>query len=160
MGRWKGAPSFPAAGHELQIGERSRQFSLKTPMTRSRLQLGRSASPQQGGDGGSGEPSKTGYPWISRLGHAPPPHPASQAHSQQHGINAHSTPVQPRRLRIGRWGNVLAVRLPQALSNLLRLQLGDDLELQLLPSGQLLLTPTPRRSRLALCEALQTAADQ
>ena len=55
---------------------------------------------------------------------------------------------------------MLAVRLPQALSNLLRLQLGDDLELQLLPSGQLLPTPTPRRSRLALCEALQTAADQ
>ena len=50
---------------------------------------------------------------------------------------------------------MLAVRLPQGLSALLRLQMGDELELQLLSSAQLLLTPAPRRSRLALCAALQ-----
>jgi antitoxin component of MazEF toxin-antitoxin module len=55
---------------------------------------------------------------------------------------------------------VLAVRLPQALSELLHLQLGDELQLQLLASGRLMLTPQPRRSRVALCDALQTAANQ
>jgi len=90
----------------------------------------------------SGALTGHGYPWIS--GHGTPPTP---------------TPRTPT-LRIGRWGNVLAVRLPQGLCNLLRLQRGDSLELQLLRSGQLLLTPRPRRSRLALCEALQAAADQ
>ena len=76
-----------------------------------------------------------GYPWISAYGH--------------------QRTRPSRTLRIGRWGNVLAVRLPQGLSALLRLQMGDELELQLLSSGQLLLTPAPRRSRLALCAALQ-----
>jgi antitoxin component of MazEF toxin-antitoxin module len=55
---------------------------------------------------------------------------------------------------------VLAVRLPQALSDLLRLQMGDELELQLLSSGQVLLTPAIRRSRLALDAALQQGGDQ
>jgi antitoxin component of MazEF toxin-antitoxin module len=91
---------------------------------------------------GSGALTRHGYPWISGRGTPPAP--------------THPTPT----LRIGRWGNVLAVRLPQGLCNLLRLQRGDTLDLQLLRSGQLLLTPRPRRSRLALCEALQAAADQ
>lgn len=90
----------------------------------------------------SGVLTSNGYPWISGRGTPPAP--------------THPKPT----LRIGRWGNVLAVRLPQGLCNLLRLQRGDTLELQLLRSGQLLLTPRPRRSRLALCEALQAAADQ
>jgi antitoxin component of MazEF toxin-antitoxin module len=55
---------------------------------------------------------------------------------------------------------VLAVRLPQALSDLLRLQMGDELELQLLRSGQVLLTPAIRRSRLALDAALQRSGEQ
>lgn len=79
--------------------------------------------------------SDSGYPWISADGHQPGP--------------------TSRTLRIGRWGNVLAVRLPQGLSALLQLQMGDDLEVKLLSSAQLLLTPAPRRSRLALCAALQ-----
>jgi antitoxin component of MazEF toxin-antitoxin module len=54
----------------------------------------------------------------------------------------------------------LAIRLPQALSALLNLHLGDELELRLLASGQLLLTPAPRRSRLALCAALEEAIQQ
>ena len=87
---------------------------------------------------GSGALSQPGYPWISASGHSPTP--------------------PPKTLRIGRWGNVLAVRLPQALSALLRLQMGDALELQLLSSGQMQLSPAPRRSRLALCEALERRA--
>jgi antitoxin component of MazEF toxin-antitoxin module len=50
---------------------------------------------------------------------------------------------------------VLAVRLPQALSELLHLQQGDRLTLQLLSSGELLLTPCTRRSRIALAHRLQ-----
>jgi antitoxin component of MazEF toxin-antitoxin module len=99
---------------------------------------------------GLGDLSATGYPWISSCGDAPTSHTRGQPAASR----------QPRPLRIGRWGNVLAVRLPQALCTLLHLQLGDDLDLQLLSSGQLLLTPAPRRSRLALCAALQEAADQ
>jgi antitoxin component of MazEF toxin-antitoxin module len=47
------------------------------------------------------------------------------------------------------------VRLPQALSTLLNLQPGDELELRLLSSGELRLTPTIRRGRLALSAALE-----
>ncbi len=84
--------------------------------------------------------SKAGYPWISELGQFPKP----------------TTPNRPpRRLRIGRWGHGLAVRIPQGLSKLLNLQAGDELELRLLASGELRLTPTPRRSRLLLSAALQ-----
>jgi len=50
---------------------------------------------------------------------------------------------------------VLAVRLPQALSQLLHLQQGDAFQLQLLSSGELLLTPRTRRSRIALAHHLQ-----
>jgi antitoxin component of MazEF toxin-antitoxin module len=82
--------------------------------------------------------SEAGYPWISELGHSPQP-----------------TPNHPRRLRIGRWGHGLAVRLPQGLSKLLNLQHGDELELRLLASGELRLTPTLRRGRLALSAALE-----
>jgi antitoxin component of MazEF toxin-antitoxin module len=47
------------------------------------------------------------------------------------------------------------VRIPQGLSKLLNLQAGDELELRLLASGELRLTPTLRRSRLLLSAALQ-----
>jgi len=97
--------------------------------------------------------SKGGYPWISGSGHAATTTP----HHRQTAQDPHP---RPRTLRIGRWGNVLAVRLPQALSDLLRLQMGDELELQLLSSGQVLLTPAIRRSRLALDAALQRSGDQ
>ena len=81
--------------------------------------------------------SADGYPRISNCGHPP-------------------TPLLPTRtLQIGRWGNVLALRLPQALSQLLHLQQGDRLQLQLLSSGELLLTPRTRRSRFALADQLE-----
>ena len=72
----------------------------------------------------------------------------------------HTPPPRRRTLRIGRWGNVLAIRLPQGLSALLQLQMGDELELQVLSSAQVLLTPAIRRSRLALCDALEQRAAQ
>jgi len=50
---------------------------------------------------------------------------------------------------------VPAVRPPQALSQLLHLQQGDAFLLQLLSSGELLLTPRTRRSRIALTDHLQ-----
>lgn len=96
------------------------------------------------------EVTNPGYPRISGSGHSP---------ATNHPHQPTRTP-RARVLRIGRWGNVLAVRLPQALSELLHLQLGDELQLQLLASGRLMLTPQPRRSRVALCDALQTAANQ
>ncbi len=88
--------------------------------------------------------SKLGYPWISELGQFSPP----------------TTTHPPRRLRIGRWGHGLAVRLPQGLSKLLSLQHGDELELRVLASGELLLTPTLRRSRVALSAALEQLVQQ
>ena len=117
-----------------------------------RAEVGSADGSEAGAEVCSGETSAAGYPWIS--GHGAPrgaTHPTP--------TNPTSTHPAPS-LRIGRWGNVLAVRLPQRLCGLLRLQLGDSLELQVLRSGELLLTPKPRRSRLALCEALQAAADQ
>jgi antitoxin component of MazEF toxin-antitoxin module len=73
-----------------------------------------------------------------------------------HGYPSLDTPrSQHRRLRIGRWGHGLAVRLPQGLSKLLNLQHGDELELRLLASGELRLTPTLRRGRIALSAALE-----
>jgi len=54
---------------------------------------------------------------------------------------------------------VLAVRLPQALSKLLHLQQGDAFQLQLLSSGEVLLTPRTRRSRIALADQLQRLQD-
>lgn len=95
----------------------------------------------RGGAVGSEELSSGGYPRISSAGHSPAPHPQTQP--------------PERTIQIGRWGNVLAVRLPQALSQLLHLQQGDRLTLQLLSSGQLLLTPCTRRSRIALAQQLQ-----
>jgi antitoxin component of MazEF toxin-antitoxin module len=52
------------------------------------------------------------------------------------------------------------VRLPQGLSKLLSLQHGDELELRVLASGELLLTPTLRRSRVALSAALEQLVQQ
>jgi len=94
--------------------------------------------------------SAGGYPWISRNRqsdhpHTPPPPP--ELNTRIH-------------LQIGRWGNVLAVRLPQALSRLLHLQQGDAFQLQLLSSGELLLTPRTPRSRIALADHLQRLHEQ
>jgi antitoxin component of MazEF toxin-antitoxin module len=90
--------------------------------------------------------SSGGYPWISSQGHANRPHPPAK-------------PSRTLTVQIGRWGNVLAVRLPQALSKLLHLQQGDAFQLQLLSSGEVLLTPRTRRSRIALADQLQRLQD-
>mgnify|MGYP006281381123 CR=1 FL=1 len=102
--------------------------------------------------------SKVGYPWISNLGHSPGTNPPPFSSP----TNAAPDPSARKRrcVRIGRWGNVLAIRLPQALSKLLCVQLGDELELSLLSSGQLLLTAMPRRSRLALCAFLSKSIQE
>ena len=94
--------------------------------------------------------SNSGYPWISGVGHSatPPTTPPAAPPAR---------PPSRRQLRIGLWGNALAVHLPRGLSSLLNLQRGDVLELQLLRTGQRLLTPGPRRSRIALCQALEQA---
>jgi len=63
-------------------------------------------------------------------------------------------------LQIGRWGNVLAVRLPQALSELLHFQQGDTLQLQVLSNGALLLIPSRRSCQIALAGHLQRLQEQ
>ena len=128
---------------------------------------GRGAGPDRAGEpdgcwwgegGEGGEPvSAGGYPWISRE------RDALHQHHPRHATPPPPPPKAPRsqiHVQIGRWGNVLAVRLPQALSRLLHLQQGDAFQLQLLSSGELLLTPRTPRSRIALADHLQRLHEQ
>ena len=110
------------------------------------------------GAGRPGDPYSVGYPWISNRGQSPCTNQTLPSAAPT--TNPIPSATQRRLLRIGRWGNVLAVRLPQALSKLLNVQLGDELELSVLASGQLLLTAVPRRSRLALCAQLRESLQQ
>lgn len=122
---------------------------------------------------GCGVVSSSGYPWISTKTHSPNPNTPPQTPPETTPQHPHqTTPASPyaarssrlkptgRMLQIGRWGNVLAVRLPQALSELLHFQQGDTLQLQVLSNGALLLIPSRRSSQIALAGHLQRLQEQ
>lgn len=48
---------------------------------------------------------------------------------------------------IGKWGQSQAVRLPKYISDRLRLEAGDEVEMELL-NGQLVITPVKRVTKL------------
>ena len=50
---------------------------------------------------------------------------------------------------ISKWGNSLAVRIPQSIAKQARLKEGDSIALELNISGDILLKPTKRRYDLA-----------